>query len=530
MTYTIDRLTAPGLLQANRCYRRPGRRGLARGSLHRCEIERPAPGRERWRIALAIMLFVASSLGSGCRGDEPMATPSPATPPPPEPQTPAGAFTFEPSPPVPEDVDWGHEGTFAVFLDGSPYEDPGDLAAVSTNSAVLPLRKRGNGYWDWRAVEPGASTVEIRHEDRVVLTHEVQTPLQEHDRHHLMLRAVMVNEDWTPFVAEGDGAWDVGVPLKESPNLKYVEAVLWEEIRAVHVYEFPVSFNPHRGLDEDITPEEYTAYRESFRVLAFPGMPLPPPHENSSPEVSRFLRETFKRIANYLVSRYPDSEHHLNYHGHGAAGGRLFEFRLTYDDAADMLAHWTQELGRPLGVIDMGGPCNKSGYEDLTNFCRFAQYYVASDMPQGNYSFDEWTREKFQETNAELQYHRLFRESEELRTVLAARIDLNRLAFEYSRNDMVKKRWPQATYLHSCADFEPFARDFIAFVNHRGVSFDNSDDVLHYLETGGAGASLVQAFRRVLTHRVDNRDFFEWAENRNGMTMPHPDWWNARYR
>ncbi len=58
-------------------------------------------------------------------------------------------------------------------------------------------------------------------------------------------------------------------------------------------------------------------------------------------------------------------------------------------DADAFLATWTGRLGKPLGVVDMGGPCNKGGYEDLANFCKHARYYVASDLPNGGYSTDD---------------------------------------------------------------------------------------------------------------------------------------------
>ncbi len=493
------------------------------------------PAFER-RILLAAILFAAGVGGFGCESEPattiPTEQPAPVAPSAPAPRPPPpeqGQVVFDPSPPVPEDVHWGWRGDFGVLLSENGSTKPIFAEVISTNPAVLEMRPTGS-LWEWRAIGPGVATIEVRYEDRVVLSHDVRTPMPAHDNHHVMLRALLVPETWTSFQELGDGGWADGLPLRESPNLKYFEAAIWEGARAVHLYEFDNSFDPHLGVFEDISAEEYTAYRESFRVLAFPGLPLALPGENSSPELSRFLRETFEQIASYLVSRYPDSEHHLNYHGHGAAGGRLFEYQLFYDDAAEMLAHWTAELGRPLGVIDMGGPCNKSGYEDLTNFCRYARYYVASDMPQGNYQFDEWTHEKFQETHSELQYHRLFAESEDLRSVLVTRVDLNRTAFEYSRRDMVAHQWPQATYLHSCQDFEPFADDFIAFVNDREAPFEGGEDLLDYLETAGAGAGLLEGFRRVVIHGVDNRDFFAWSENRNGITMPRSWWWEGRYR
>ena len=86
----------------------------------------------------------------------------------------------------------------------------------------------------------------------------------------------------------------------------------------------------------------------------------------------------------------------------------------------------TRLLGKPLGVIDMGGPCNKGGYEDLANFCRHASYYVASDLPNGGYTEDDWTYEKYQETNPETQYHRLLASNDTLEEALIERVELRR--------------------------------------------------------------------------------------------------------
>lgn len=426
--------------------------------------------------------------------------------------------------PLPEIDYWGQSGKFrvVVFRD----ERPSRIIAgvTSTNPAVLTLRPNGDS-WDWRVIGPGAATIEVRLEDEIVLAHEVRTPMPTHDVHNVMLRAVRVPEEWAPFVNDGRGGWAEGVALRESPNLKYFEAAIWLGERAVHLYEFDNSFDPLGALVQDISAEEFTAYRESFRVMALPGLPLPPPGESYSAETSRFLRDAFQKIASYLVSRYPDSAHHLNFHGHGASGGRLLEAQMFYDDANEFLAHWTAELGRPLGVIDMGGPCNKGGYEDLTNFCQHARYYVASDMPQGGYEFDDWSVEKFYETLSELQYHRQFAQSPELYEALVERVDLNRKSFEYSRRTMTENEWQQATYLYSCREFEPFAVAFRAFLESAGAPFDGGEDLLVFLQANDADNGLIEGFRQVIAHRVDNRDFFAWSEDRNGITMPTAWWW-----
>lgn len=343
--------------------------------------------------------------------------------------------------------------------------------------------------------------------------------------HNVMLRVVRVPPEWARFTDYNDG-WSAAVMVKESGSLKYFEAAIWLEARAVHLYEFDNAFDPDGGL-VDMTPQQYVAHRESYRVMRISGLPLAKADDPYSPEISRFLREAFKDIATYLVSRYPDSEHHLNFHGHGAPGGHLFEYRLHYEDANEMLAFWTAALGRPLGVIDMGGPCTKGGYEDLTNFCQHARFYIASDMPSGGYRMDHWTFEKHKEVDAELQYHRLFAAERRLRDVLVGRVDLRRKAYEYSRQNITQKQWMQATYLYSCEAFVPFSRQFLAFLQGVDISWEGrQDDVLAFLHRVGAGADLVEAFRSVISHRADNRDFFVWPEARNGMLMPAPEWFS----
>ncbi len=450
----------------------------------------------------------------------PTATLTPApTPTPPEPPA---RYEFDPPIPVPDAPYWGQSGFFSALEINDGTSEP-ITEVTSTNPDVLKVWPTGSA-WEWQLSGPGAAVVEVRRGGRVVLSHEVQSPPVTHDVHHVILRATRVNDDWAPFVSIG-GGWERNIPFRESPNLKYFEAVVWLDEHTVHLYEFDNSFDPLAGTRRNMSPEEFTAYRESYRVMAFSGLPLAPPDAAWSPERSRFLRDTFNEIADYLVARYPDSEHHLNYHGHGAAGGRLLEFQMYYEDAGDFLAHWSNELGRPLASIDMGGPCNKGGYEDLHNFCRYARYYIASDMVQGGYSSDDFDIARYFETNAELQYHRLLGESDDLREALVKRIELKRKDFEYSRNNMTKSNWQQAIYLYDCQEFRPFAEAFATFMNGSNTPFQGREDLLVFLETHEAGDELINHFQRVISHKADNRDFFDWSDNRNGISMPHRDWW-----
>ena len=331
--------------------------------------------------------------------------------------------------------------------------------------------------------------------------------------HNVIVRVVRVTPDWHGYVIRG-GGWPSAVPVKESDVLKYFEVAIWEETMSIHFYEFDNDFDPH-GFD--LTPEQLTAHRESYTILRVDGMPGPWTEARS-----RFIKRAFADFTSLLTKRYPDSDHHLSYHGHGGPGGRLFAAQLTYGDADDLLANWTRALGRPLGVIDMGGPCNKGSFSDLENFCSHAQYYVASDLPNGGYRMDDWTHEKHLETQPESQYHRLFAETSTLKEALLGRIAIKRRAYEYSRINMTESRTQQANYLYSCREFADFGPAFRTFLSVQDGDYRISDDLYDYMAVHRAGDDLLGRFDDVFVRHADNRDFFEWEPGANGMLMPDP--------
>ena len=334
--------------------------------------------------------------------------------------------------------------------------------------------------------------------------------------HNVILRVVRVTPDWHAYDIYG-GGWPAAVPVKESEFLKYFEVAIWEETETIHLYEFDNDFDPHLGLypSSGITPAQMTAHRESYAIRQVEGLP-----EAWSDARSLFIRLAFADFTSYLVSRYPDSDHHLMYHGHGGPGGLLFAGQLSYQDANDMLSHWTRSLDRPLGVVDMGGPCTKGSFSDLENFCQYVNYYIASDLPNGGYTFDDWTLEKHDETEPVVQYHRLFAETSNTRDALVGRINLKRKAYEYSRANMTESKTAQANYLYSCQEFVDFSRNFRAFLHETSAEYSILDDLYDYMVRNQASDKLIENFSDVIVHRADNKDFFQWEESRNGMLMP----------
>ena len=329
---------------------------------------------------------------------------------------------------------------------------------------------------------------------------------------HIMLRVVRVTEDWMPF--SGQGGWMSAVSQRESETLRFYEAAIWEEIDAVHLYAFTDEFDAYFDREGGAAPAEIIANREKYVIKKVRGLP-----EEQTEERSAFLRDAFEEFAAILTERHPDAEHHLMYSGHGGPGGALFAGQLGSGDADAFLATWTELLGRKLGVIDMGGPCNKGAYEDLANFCQHAHYYVASDLANGGFSMDDWTVDKYHETDAETQYHRILAENGTLADALAARVDLRRMQYEYSRNNMIRERVEQSSYVYSCAAFMDFEAAFEAYLKEADVAYpqwDLYDTMVIY----DAPPGLLEKFEKVISHSADNRDFFEWRSAANGIISP----------
>ena len=213
--------------------------------------------------------------------------------------------------------------------------------------------------------------------------------------------------------------------------------------------EFDEEFHSHQPEGwENWTDDEKIEYREAYRIQEFTGVP-----PAWTAERSTFLRSAFESFATSIVERFPNSGHHLMYSGHGGPGGKLFGAQMYREDAGKFLSHWRENLGRPLGVIDMGGLCNKGSFLDVETFCLIVSYYIASDFVNGGYTMDEWTLEKWNEVEPEHRYHDTFARPGTLRSTLEARIDLHRRRYEYSRANMTENRTEQANYLYSCRNF-----------------------------------------------------------------------------
>ena len=407
------------------------------------------------------------------------------------------------------------DGAITIRVEAAFADPDGDAltySAVSADENVARVAMSGATL----SITPGvagATTVTVTATDfgglEATLAFPITVERLAPRRHNVILRVVRVTTDWMPYAAWG--GWPAATQPKESAALKYFEAAIWDETASVHLYEFDNDFDPHRDAGTDAAR---IAYREQYVVRKHTGMP--------SDGIARqdFVKSAFMDFARYIAERYPDSDHHLLYSGHGAPGGWLFEGHLTREGAAEFLGAWRELLGRRLGVIDMGGPCNKGGFSDLENFCAHARYYIASDLPNGGYTLDDWTIEQWHEVHVERQYHALFRTHGTLEEVLAARIDLIRKRYEYSRQDMIANKVEQANYLYSCTNMTAeLGWNARSFVEQSGGSYPYGRDLWDYLTDNDAPKSLLEMFDDAMVHDANNRDFFPWEEVANGIIL-----------
>ena len=405
------------------------------------------------------------------------------------------------------------------------------------------------------------------------------------DSHFVMVRGVYVTPEWTKFDS-GLTAWDRAALIKKSDRATYLDVAIWEEIGAIHFYEFPNEYldNMATGMfysakykllpnwgtcaippstdsywdrsNESISEatvlaarklglpdtssideieneckagraRDLTDYRESFAILKVANMPS----KSARTDRSIFLKQAIIQFLKIVVPRFPNSEYSLTYSGHGGPGGALFEGMLSPQHSYDVLKTWRYLIGKNLAFIDMGGPCNKAGFSDLSIFCPFANYYIASDLPNGGYSFDDWTYEKFDSTDADTQWHNIFSTSNSLLEAMKKRIDLTRQRYLYAVNDMTTNKTEQANYLFSCAAFNLFSPKYAQAVKEAAGSFygtlsnsnlgDNGHyDLMESVRATGDGY-LIEALNQVKVYQADNRDFFEWEEKRNGISTPN---------
>ena len=85
---------------------------------------------------------------------------------------------------------------------------------------------------------------------------------------------------------------------------------------------------------------------------------------------------------------------------------------------------------------------------------------------------------------------------------------------------MIENQTEQANYLYSCRDFAAFAGALREWPAWHDRHYANTGDVRTYLELKSAPDQLVEKLDDVIVYQADNRDFFDWEVDANGILMP----------
>jgi hypothetical protein len=336
---------------------------------------------------------------------------------------------------------------------------------------------------------------------------------------------VLVTPDWIPF--NDITGWTAAVEIKEAQGVKFYEATIWEETSSIHLYALPNDYDQFYGLHEHLSTEKKVAYRESFCIKKFSGMPA------KLSERGPFVLNAFTEFARILVDRHPTASHNLMFTGHGGLipGGELFCLHLNHSEANTLVGRWHSMLGRKLGFVDMGGPCSKGSFHDLEAYYEHADYYIASDLSTGCTTWDVWTMELYNRSDVFYNYPRLLSSHNTMKDALIARVNLTRLRYEDTKPHATRDQIMQSCYLYSSSAFGKHKNDIAAFLKAQDFSdyparftVETEEgtlcvfvDVLGAMKSYGASQGLLDAYKSIIIHGVDTRDFFTWQGEWNGM-------------
>ncbi|MCC5907248.1 MAG: hypothetical protein JJU13_13635 [Balneolaceae bacterium] len=397
-----------------------------------------------------------------------------------------------------------------ISIKGEGTVDQEVIAAKTTeypNETVVELTATPSEGWiftGWEGdIEGNENPVNITISKEVNVTAIFSTP----DVNHIILRVVHVTEDWMPF--SSNSGWQRAAPIKEKHGVKFYEVAIWDETLSIHLYEFPNDYDPNYGVREGLSDEERISYREKFSLKTVTGMP-PQLQDRSS-----FVIDAFHKFSQILVDRHPDAIHNLVYSGHGSPGGELFARHLDPEEAHILLNNWTSLLGRNLGFIDMGGPCNKGGFGDLQVFCQYSKYYIASDLVNGGYAIDDFSLETYRMSDIDYNYPRILGTNDNLQKALIDRINIRRLRYEVSINNITKNEVMQANYLYSCNEFLSHEDEISYFM--KKINAKSHVDILSEMQIHNAEPSLINKVKSIISYGVDTKDFFTWPVEKNGI-------------
>ena len=302
-----------------------------------------------------------------------------------------------------------------------------------------------------------------------------------------------------------------GKVIRVTDDYRYYNFQLHEDTGTLILFAPDNDWEKHaRGMGQ----RQFEKFRDEYILVKFENMPEFDGTQQSHEKRSKFIADAFEVFFDKLVELHPNSEFGFQFRGHGSGGGGLMGYRILPGDVFNMLKSWNRSLGRKLLNIDMSWPCKKGSFSDLVNFSPFTKYYLATDLNQGGFSMDNWTYEKYKECNPPLWLE--FGDGKPYLDYVNNELERDRRMYLYSKKNMVEKKIRQSLTCFDCEKFIEFAESF-----HDSWKYTNSYgsvDVRQYIrEHVVDNKKLLQLYDDCIVGTVNNKDFFEWSKEANGM-------------
>lgn len=319
---------------------------------------------------------------------------------------------------------------------------------------------------------------------------------------------------WIPFDSL---SWEQSARIKVTNDFQWFEATIYTSApSAVHLYKFDKTFDPMKWFH--LSSQDWVNYRESYRL-----MKVDIPEGIGADEKSHLLREAFLQFFATIVSDTPSQHYGILYSGHGSGNGGLFENQINPTDSQWLLENVTSLIGKKIDFLDLGGNCSEGKTNVVSNFYPYFDYILASDLLVGNYDFDNWTIEKYNQTQPDYQYPIIMTPDKTIRDGLSQILDLFRLRWEYSRNNMIAGQVKQSVSLFKADAFEPLAYSVRQELTALPSDLSNYNyDLFTYVKS----LSRSDMESQFLSFRIEyrsNKDFFPWDIDTNGLSIYSTD-------
>lgn len=327
-----------------------------------------------------------------------------------------------------------------------------------------------------------------------------------------VLRVVYVPESWTSF----DGSsWEGAALIKETEVFQWFEATIWDnDVSAVHLYKFDQTFDRFQwGI---LSSQDWIDYRESYCLLK-----VDIPEDLTPDEKSRYLREAFVMVFQTMVMDTPSQHYGIVYSGHGSPQGGLYGGQINPTDAQRLFEDMRALIGKKLDFLDAGSNCAQGLLIFPSRWYPYFDYYIASDLNVGGYTFDEEYENKYQEIDRDYQLPLLFSPDKTILESLRERLDLSRLRWEYSRNNMITGEVKQSISLYQMDQYEALVDRLYQHLPNDPIDpWIYNLDLWTYIKTL-ADDEVEEKFSAFRTDYLSNKDFFDWDVDSNGLKFDH---------